>query len=125
MPIPAPRSHKNDRQGNIRDPLAYTRDHVKPKSKGGKRVKPAHRYCNEAKGSRENLSIYFIRDIQRNIIKHLVEAGPNRVTSEDLSIASKAIEGVDLEIKALKFNWNPVNLDFGRWADDGGRVLPY
>lgn len=125
IPIPKRRSHKRDIQGNCRDPLAYTRDHVIPKSKGGKHLsdntRPAHRICNERKGPHAELSIYFVRDIQKHVLKLLADSG--RATSEDLEIGRLATERTARNISILRYDNRPVGRDLARWADDGGMVM--
>ena len=127
LPIPEARSHRNDIQGNMRDKLALTRDHVIPRSKGGVKIpgnrKPAHRLCNERKGSRLSLSVFFVRDMQHHVFK-LLSSSMDRVSADELYLAREAIQMHHLEIAKLRYSWNPVNRDLARWADDGGACIP-
>lgn len=126
LPIPRSRTHRNDIKGNESDPLGRTMDHLHPRSRGGRRKQPAHRYCNSLKGARSiaEITVPMILQIQHTVIKLMADSG-DRITAIEITFAREMMDAVQAETDAWRYaKWPFRNKEIQRWADDGGHMIP-
>lgn len=108
-------------------PLYGTIDHVIPLSKGGRNIlanrRPAHRWCNNHKGSRiRRLSEVMLLSFQAQILIWLRKFAAKRYCTE------KAVQEARIRIGMEAKGTNQQRREaadryFHRWCDDGGFCL--